>query len=781
MDEITNRYAGLRLSTKECAEVEIQTPEIETGPILVGKFYTKRWVNLESVARVLKLAWKTKESFKVSDLGENRALFLFKTMDDLDKVLLQGPWLYDKYLLILHKLQVGESAWKVWLDRVSFWIQIHGLPTMSQTKEVGMRIGETLGLVEKMDVDNKGFCMGGCLRIRASVKTTEPLCRGRKIRLGNAEPIWVDLKYERLPIFCYWCRLTDHDEKECLQWIQSKESLRPEEKQFDVWMRATSERSQKSQLVEGMRKGGRREDDDVDKKVDRMVSIPRKSTQGWQEVRGLQVGTSEPTYFDWDDAENTRKLENCVEQVKLGLALEKDFEKQLAEIEAGIHDEEARLMKAVGVEPKGMESSLCQDSILKNTHVNGFGSEVSNGPTQQALVGSPDAHGPNKLVNKEFDSEQAQPGHSIIFASASPATIKDANSVKKQGKGPKKTKTVPLATRKENMAGVRSNSCMDAMIVRGVDMDVDREEVGNKRRYCTPLMEIEGVNGNGKRVKVEGEEDPTLVFLMETKFKITEMEGIKRKVERQHGLVVPSQNRGGGLALIWKNTLQVEPLTYSLRHIDVIVNEEGGNKRWRFTGFYGNPEMSKREESWSLIRNLSNRCDLPWVIIGDFNELLHANEKEGGNARPEGQMKLFRDTINSCELRDMGYCGSDFTWSRKLGTKGWVRERLDRAFVSTEWIGMFPTAKIFHVANSVFDHNMLILKNAKPTRRRKKGQKQFRFESMWLKDERCSGVVNGAWEKGRLLGNEWPLLQCLEECRALLTEWNKQSFGHVGK
>ena len=280
MDEITNRYARLRLSAKESAEVEIQTPEIETGPILVGKFYTKRWVNLESVARVLKLAWKTKENFEVSDLGENKALFLFKMMDDLDKVLLQGPWSYDKYLLILHKLQAEESARKVRLDRVSFWIQIHGLPTMSQTKEIGMRIGETLGLVEKMDVDDKGFCMGGCLRIRVSVKTIEPLCRGRKIRLGKAKPIWVELKYERLPIFCYWCGLMDHDEKECLQWIRSKEPLRPKEKQFGVWMRTAPERTQKPQLVDGMRNGSHREDGDVDKTVDRMVNIPRKPMQG---------------------------------------------------------------------------------------------------------------------------------------------------------------------------------------------------------------------------------------------------------------------------------------------------------------------------------------------------------------------------------------------------------------------------------------------------------------------------------------------------------------------
>ena len=79
MDEITNRCVGLQLSAKEKAEVEVQSLELEGGPILVGKFYTKRRVNLESVARVLKIAWKTKENFEVSDLGKNRALFLFKT------------------------------------------------------------------------------------------------------------------------------------------------------------------------------------------------------------------------------------------------------------------------------------------------------------------------------------------------------------------------------------------------------------------------------------------------------------------------------------------------------------------------------------------------------------------------------------------------------------------------------------------------------------------------------------------------------------------------------
>ena len=120
----------------------------------------KRRVNFELVARVLKIAWKTKANFEVSDLGENRALFLFQTMDDLDRVLQLGPWSYDKYLIILQKLQAGNSTQKACLERVSFWVQIHGLPTMTQTKEVGTSIGEMLGVVEKVGVDDKGFQYG---------------------------------------------------------------------------------------------------------------------------------------------------------------------------------------------------------------------------------------------------------------------------------------------------------------------------------------------------------------------------------------------------------------------------------------------------------------------------------------------------------------------------------------------------------------------------------------------------------------------------------------------
>ena len=169
-------------------------------------------------------------------------MFLFQSMDDLDKVLLLSPWSFDKYLVILHKLVRGEAVKDIMFDRSLFWIQIHGLPTMCQMKEVGMSISATLGEVVKVDANEKGFCLGNCLRIRVILDVSLPLCRGRKVRLGEYGLKWVDFRYERLPIFCYLCGKIDHDERDCLQWIRSNVTLRPEEKQFGPWLRALSEK-----------------------------------------------------------------------------------------------------------------------------------------------------------------------------------------------------------------------------------------------------------------------------------------------------------------------------------------------------------------------------------------------------------------------------------------------------------------------------------------------------------------------------------------------------------
>lgn len=38
---------------------------------------------------------------------------------------------------------------------------------------------------------------------------------------------------------------------------------------------------------------------------------------------------------------------------------------------------------------------------------------------------------------------------------------------------------------------------------------------------------------------------------------------------------------------------------------------------WRFTGYYGYLERSRKKESWQLVKHLATLSSLPWVIMGE--------------------------------------------------------------------------------------------------------------------------------------------------------------------
>ena len=48
------------------------------------------------------------------------------------------------------------------------------------------------------------------------------------------------------------------------------------------------------------------------------------------------------------------------------------------------------------------------------------------------------------------------------------------------------------------------------------------------------------------------------------------------------------------------------------------------------------------------------------VCIGEFNEILHSFEKQGGVPKPQIQMGHFRNVLTSCNLKDHGFEGDIF-------------------------------------------------------------------------------------------------------------------------
>ena len=59
------------------------------------------------------------------------------------------------------------------------------------------------------------------------------------------------------------------------------------------------------------------------------------------------------------------------------------------------------------------------------------------------------------------------------------------------------------------------------------------------------------------------------------------------------------------------------------------------------------------------MKQMRSDTDLPWVCMGDFNEILRREEQLGPNIREEYLMEGFREAVDVCQLCDIGYKGLD--------------------------------------------------------------------------------------------------------------------------
>ena len=82
-----------------------------------------------------------------------------------------------------------------------------------------------------------------------------------------------------------------------------------------------------------------------------------------------------------------------------------------------------------------------------------------------------------------------------------------------------------------------------------------------------------------------------------------------------------------------------------------------------------------------MLRMLNSRPNLPWLCMGDFNDILFIEEKRVGRVSSHGQMQAFRDVLDVCGFVDLGFTGPEFTWQGNRH-RHMVWERLYRVLLT---------------------------------------------------------------------------------------------------
>ncbi|KAF8048826.1 hypothetical protein N665_2389s0003 [Sinapis alba] len=159
--------------------------------------------------------------------------------------------------------------------------------------------------------------------------------------------------------------------------------------------------------------------------------------------------------------------------------------------------------------------------------------------------------------------------------------------------------------------------------------------------------------------------------------------------------LVPPRGKSGGLALLWKKDVVVTKLFVSPRLIDVYVQYNGLN-------FFCLVHIL-----WKKIQRIGSTRNGPWLLVGDFNEILNNSEKEGGPAREESSFTDFRNMFITCNLRDVRSVGDKFSWVGKRKTHV-IKCCLDRVVANSEWLSLYPASEAEFLRLSGSDHRPVI-------------------------------------------------------------------------
>lgn len=125
----------------------------------------------------------------------------------------------------------------------------------------------------------------------------------------------------------------------------------------------------------------------------------------------------------------------------------------------------------------------------------------------------------------------------------------------------------------------------------------------------------------------------SFIFLSEIISSYVKMEELCRKLKYEGFLAIEPVGRSGGIATLWKNADYVKLSSMSRAHINVIFTLTDGHT-WHLTGVFGEPMRSQRHKTWELLRNLSRDANLPWCLVGDFNNVTSQAYKKGGAVYP---------------------------------------------------------------------------------------------------------------------------------------------------
>lgn len=196
---------------------------------------------------------------------------------------------------------------------------------------------------------------------------------------------------------------------------------------------------------------------------------------------------------------------------------------------------------------------------------------------------------------------------------------------------------------------------------------------------------------------------------------------------------------------------------------------------------YARNRRAQRLELWNIIRELAginNLRDSPWILMGDYNQVLSSAEIFSSSSVPICQRGLhdFSVCLEDTGLFDLAFRGCQFTWYSKSTTSPKSR-KIDRALVNESWVERYPDSYAFFDTPGSSDHTPCLISLANQLSPRRC---RFIYFTMFSTHPDYQRLIGEAWS---VLPSSSSSMSCLYQklrsVKACCKSLNRNSFSNI--
>ncbi|XP_070024891.1 uncharacterized protein [Nicotiana sylvestris] len=194
--------------------------------------------------------------------------------------------------------------------------------------------------------------------------------------------------------------------------------------------------------------------------------------------------------------------------------------------------------------------------------------------------------------------------------------------------------------------------------------------------------------------------------------------------------------------------------------IHCLVKDKNSSFTSYITFIYGLHTVQHRIPLWRSLRNIQSNG--PWLIIGDFNSVLHMDDKMNRVSVHQTEIADFQYSIDDIGVGQITKRGCKFSWSNKRDADDKIYSHIDWVLVNANWFQQYNVVEALYMFSCCSDHSPIMINTDVA---KLKVKKPFRLLSIMMQLQEYKEVVQATWSQqiqGHTMYSIWKKLKLIE-------------------